>query len=131
VTILDEDIDSVERERLRAWKIPFRRIGGEIGRAGMKDQDEIIARLHRLRGRRPTLFSRDHGFYNPRLRHARYCLVYLDIAFDEVADYVRRFLRPPAFRIQAQRMGKVVRVRHSGITFWQMNDNNEHLIGWQ
>jgi hypothetical protein len=32
--------------------------------------------------------------------------------------------------MKAQRMGKVVRVRHSGITFWQVNDRHEHIVSW-
>jgi len=130
VTILDEDIDSVERERLGAWRIPFRRIGCEVGRSGMKDRDEVIPLLHTLRRRRPTLFTRDHGFYDPKLRHTGYCLVYLDVAFDEAACTIRRFLRHPAFRTQTQRMGKVVRVRHSGISYWQVDKESEHMVGW-
>jgi len=54
VNILDENIVASQRERLRSWKIHFRRIGDEVGRMGMKDRDEIIPLLHRLRGQ---LFS--------------------------------------------------------------------------
>jgi hypothetical protein len=95
----------------------------------MDDRNEIIPLLHKLR--RPTFFARDHGFYHPTLRHARYCLVYLDVATGEVADYIRRFLRHPAFRTKAQRMGKVVRVRHSGLTYWPVGKESKHIIGWQ
>jgi hypothetical protein len=116
---LDENIIAPERERLRAWRIHFRRIGVEVGRFGIDDREEIIPRLHSLR--HPTFFTGDHGFYHPKLRHPGYCLVYLDVDFDEMAEFVRRFLRHRAFRTQAQRMGKVVRVRHSGLTYWQVS----------
>jgi len=115
VNILDEDISVVECERLHARKIHFRRIGVDIGRLGMKDRNDIIPLLHTLR--RPTFFTRDHGFYHPRLPHPAYCLVYLDVAFDEIAEFIRRFLRHAAFRTQAQRMGKVSRVYHSGASY--------------
>jgi hypothetical protein len=128
VNILDENIIAPERERLRAWRIHFRRIGVEVGRFGIQDREEIIPRLHHLR--RPTFFTGDHDFYHPRLRHPGYRLVYLDVDFDETADFIRRFLRHPAFRTQAQRMGKVARVRHSGITYWQIGHAVEHVIGW-
>jgi hypothetical protein len=49
VNILDENIVATQRELLRSWKIHFRRIGGEVGRMGMKDRDEIIPLLHTLR----------------------------------------------------------------------------------
>jgi hypothetical protein len=128
MNILDEDIGSSQSERLRAWKIHFRKIGVEIGRLGMKDHEQIIPLLHRHR--RPTFFTQDHGFYHPKLCHAGYCLVYLDIFPNEVADYIYRFLRHPAFRTQAQRMGKAIRLRHSGLTYWQVNDRHEHLVSW-
>jgi hypothetical protein len=129
MNILDESIVASQRERLRAWRIHFWRIGGEVGRFGMKDQNEIIPELHKLR--RPTFFARDHDFYLPKLRHAGYCLVDLDIAPDEAAECIVRFLRHKAFRTQAQRMGKVVHVRHSGITYWQVGKASEHIIAWK
>jgi len=66
----------------------------------MKDRSEIIPLLHTLR--RPTFFTRDHDFYKPDLCHPGYCLVFLDVAFDEAADFIRRFLRHAAFRTQVK-----------------------------
>lgn len=126
--ILDEDISIIERERLHARKFHVRQIGIEVGRLGMKDRAHIIPLLHSLRA--PTFFSRDHGFYHPHLLHAGYCLVYLDVAFDEVAEYVRRFLRYPGFRTQAQRLGKVVCVRHTGASYWQLHVKGERMLRW-
>jgi hypothetical protein len=128
VNILDEDISVIECERLHARKLHFRQIGKGVGRLGMKDSDDIIPLLHTLR--RPTFFTRDHGFYHPRLRHSAYCLVYLDVAFDEIADFIRLFLRHTAFRTQAQRMGKVVRVHHSGVGYWQVNVKKARALSW-
>lgn len=128
MNILDEDISIVECERLRARKIHFRRIGVEIGRLGMKDRNDIIPLLHTLR--RPTFFTRDHGFYHPRLLHPAYCLVYLDVAFDEIADFICRFLRYASFRMQARRMGKVVRVYHSGVSYCQVNVKKAQAFVW-
>ena len=128
MNILDEDISVVECERLRARKIHFRQIGVEVGRLGMKDRTDIIPLLHTLR--RPTFFTRDHGFYHASLLHSACCLVYLDVAFDEIADFIRRFLRHSAFRTPAQRMGKVVRVYHSGVSYWQVNVKKAHVLSW-
>ena len=128
MNILDEDISFLERERLRARKIHSRQIGAEIGRLGMKDRNDIIPLLHTLR--HPTFFSRDHGFYHPSSRHSAYCLVHLDVAFYEVAEFIRRFLRHTVFRTRSQRMGKVVRVRHSGVSYWQVNIKGEHAFNW-
>jgi hypothetical protein len=128
VNILDEDISIDECERLRARKIHFRQIGKGVGRLGMKDRADIIPLLHALR--RPTFFTRDHGFYHTSLLHPAYCLVYLDVAFDEIAEFIRRFLRHPAFRTQAQRMGKVVRVYHGGVSYWQVNVKKAQALRW-
>ena len=94
----------------------------------MKDRADIIPLLHALR--RPTFFTRDHGFYHTSLLHPAYCLVYLDVAFDEIAEFIRRFLRHPAFRTQAQRMGKVVRVYHGGVSYWQVNVKKAQALRW-
>jgi hypothetical protein len=129
MNVLDENIVASQRVLLQSWRIHSRQIGVEIGRSGMDDHDDIIPRLHKLR--RPTFFTRDHNFYHPPLRHAGHCLVYLDVARLETAEYIRRFLRHPAFRTKTQRMGKVVRVRHSGLTYWQVGTASEHIIGWK
>ena len=89
MNVLDENIVVTQRRLLRSWKLHFRQIGAEIGRAGMKDRGEIIPLLHTLR--RPTFFTRDHDFYKADLCHRRYCLVFLDVAFDEAAEFTRRF----------------------------------------
>ena len=128
MNILDEDISVIEREQLHVRKFHVRQIGIEVGRLGMKDRSDIIPLLHTLRT--PTFFSRDHGFYHPRLIHSGYCLVYLDVAFDEIAEYIRRFLRHPKFRTRTQRMGKVVRVRHGGVRYWQIQVKGEHTLTW-
>lgn len=99
MNIPDEDISVIEREWLRACKIHFRQIGVEIGRLGMKDRTDIIPLLHTLY--HPTFFTRDHGFYHRSLLHPAYCLVYLNVAFDEIAEFIRRFLQHIAFRTRA------------------------------
>src|SRR5262249_10083625 len=128
VNILDEDISVIERERLRARKLHVRQIEIEIGRLGMKDRSDIIPLLHSLCS--PTFFTRDHGFYHPRLLHSGYCLVHLDVAFDEVAEYILRFLRHRAFRTHAQHRGKIMRVRPTGASYWQVSTEGEQSTVW-
>ena len=127
MNVLDENIVVSQRKLLRSWKIHFRRIGGELGRLGMDDREEIIPLLHSLR--RPTFFTRDQDFYHPWLRHPGYCLVFLEIQPQETAQYIRRFLRHPMFRTQSQRMGKVVRIHEDGIRFWELGGGSEE-IAW-
>jgi len=128
VNIIDEDIGSRQCQHLAAWKIHCQKIGIGIGRLGLKDRDGIIPLLHQLK--RPTFFTLDHGFYHPMLLHQGYCLVFLDVWDDEAAEYIRRFLRHRVFRSQVQRMGKVARVRHSGISYWQLEQRKEQSLGW-
>lgn len=129
MNILDENIVVSQRKLLDEWKIHFRRIGGAVGWLGMKDGEDVIPLLHHLK--KPTFFTRDQDFYHPKLRHAKYCLVFLDVEPQETAEYIRRFLRHPKFRTQAKRMGAVVRVRHSGLTFWQTDVATQQAIIWR
>lgn len=128
MNILDEDIDTPQRQRLASWNIHFRHIGSHIGWSGMKDHNDVIPLLHSLRS--PTFFTCDHGFYQMTLRHDGYCLVYLDVPQNEAAAYIRRFLRHSAFRSQSQRMGNVIRVRHGGLSYWQTGQAREYSLNW-
>jgi hypothetical protein len=126
--VLDENIDVFQRQQLDRWGMHFRRIGGEIGRFGMKDCNEVIPLLHALR--RPTFFTRDRDFYQPWLRHSGYCLVFLEVAPSQTVNYLRRFLRHPAFRTQAQRMGKVINAHQEGVAYWQVGVDEAQKIEW-
>lgn len=128
MNILDEDIGQSQCQSLAAQKVHFRKIGVGIGRSGMKDQEDILPLLHQLK--HPTFFTLDHGFYRPTFPHQGYCLVFLDVWDDEVADYIRRFLRHPEFRTQTQRMGKVVRIRLTSISYWQIHLRAEQTLRW-
>ena len=52
--------------------------------------------------------------------HTRYCLVYLAVAKDEVAPFIRRLLRHREFDTVAKRMGTVVRVSHVDLSVWRL-----------
>ena len=68
MNILDENLIVPEQDRLRAWRIPCQRIGGELGWKGMKDQNDVIPLLHSMR--RPTFFTRDRDYYRHALLHS-------------------------------------------------------------
>ncbi len=99
----------------------------EIGRKGIKDR-EIIPLLHQLS--QPTFFTRDDGFYERKLCHTGYCLVYLDVRKEEVATFVRRVLRHRAFKTKAKRMGKVIRASHVGLSVWNLHAEKEEHFDW-
>jgi len=127
MNLLDENVRDDQRTLLRQWRIPFRQVGKEISRAGTQD-DNLLPLLHRLKC--PTLFTQDKDFFKHELCHRAYCLVWLDVTNIEVAFYLRRFLRHPAFSTQAQRMGKVVRVHPDGLHFWQAGEAGRVSVKW-
>ncbi len=93
MNVLDENILESQRQWLRSWRIPVRQIGHELGHKGMLDE-QLIPLLLTLR--RPTLFTRDLGFYRRTLCHARYGVVVLAVGQYEAAHFIRRFLRQRA-----------------------------------
>ena len=60
MNLLDENIRDDQRTLLREWRIPFRQVGKEISRTGVKDED-LISLLHQLH--RATLFTQDEDFF--------------------------------------------------------------------
>jgi hypothetical protein len=127
MNLLDENVRDDQRTLLRQWRIPFRQVGKEISRAGTQD-DNLLPLLHRLK--RPTLFTQDKDFFKRELCHRAYCLVWLDVANIEVAFYLRRFLRHPAFGSQRHRMGKVVRVHPDGVHYWLAGKAGRVSVEW-
>lgn len=127
MNILDENIIGNQRQLLRSWRIPVRHIGYDIRQQGIKDE-EIIPFLFQVR--RPTLFTRDLGFYERHLCHRRYCLVCLAVEKYEVAGFVRRLLSYPEFDTQAKRMGTVIRVSQRGLLAWRLHAESEEPFDW-
>jgi hypothetical protein len=126
--ILDENIIASQRVQLRKWRIRFIQIGKETGRQGMKDLDEIIPLLHRLR--RPTFFTHDLGFFDHSLCHKTYALICLDVSSKETAGYIRRCLRHPDFRAGKQRLGKVILARQKNLSFWEIGKPRLQKLNW-
>ena len=125
--ILDESIDEQQQKQLLRRRIRAFRIGNDIGRAGMQDE-EIIPFLRTLR--RPTFFAWDSDFYHKRLCSNHFCLVYLNVRVSEITQYIRRLLRHPEFKTWAQRKGRVVRLAPSGISVWQIRVPRLKRYGW-
>jgi hypothetical protein len=128
VIVVDENVIASQCAQLRAWQIPFRQIGHDLGHQGMDDQEEIIPLLHRLP--QPTFFTRDPDFYDRPLCHSSYCLVVLTVRKDETAHYLRRILRHREFNTRAKRMGCVVRVGSVEIVCWKKGSEQEERIRW-
>ena len=60
MNLLDENFPKDQWPLLKEWRIPFRLIGRDIARLGVKDPD-IIPLLHQLRG--VTFFTLDWDFF--------------------------------------------------------------------
>ena len=125
--VLDENIHEAQRLRLVSSRVGPRQIGVDFGPKGLKDEQIIV----RLRGRKGiTFFTRDAGFYLAGLRHPAYCLVVLNVAQNDVATFVRRFLKHPDFQTNSARMGRVVRVSHIGLAYYRRNSHAELHAVW-
>jgi hypothetical protein len=125
--VLDENIDTRERQKLDDWRIQTRKIGLDLGSKGITDQN-VIPLLHRLKT--VTYFTADIDYYKPRLCHPRYCVVWLDLDVQRTAEFIRRFLRHPAFRTWRQRRGTVVRAHPGGLRVWRWKQQNANEIPW-
>jgi len=127
VNILDENILDSQRQLLLDWRIPIRQIGHDVGHKGLKDEEIITFLLQR---RRVTFFTLDSDFYKRPLCHAKYGLAHLDVRKHEVAVFIRRMLKHPAFDTVAKRMGKVIRVSSAGLTAWVLHAEKEVAYEW-
>ena len=104
---------------LKRW-VTAEQIGYEVGHKGLSDE-RIIPLLLRLKRR--TLVTIDREFYRRQLRHAGYCLIYFDFTPEQqfqIPGLLRRLFRIPGFRTIRERMGKVVKVSTTGISYWQL-----------
>jgi hypothetical protein len=126
--LLDENIAEDQCQLLRRRRLRFRQIGQDVGRQGMKDQEDILPFLHTLD--RPTFVTRDLGFFKPSRCHDRYCLVCLDVPLKDTARFVRRLLRHPLLDSKAKRMGAVIRVSPAGIVIWRLNADAKESLAW-
>jgi hypothetical protein len=90
--------------------------------------EEILARLKQERNL--TFFTRDAGLYRPLHCHPSFCLAVVHAPADSLAAFVLKLLRHPRFKTHAQRMGKVLRVQHSGIVYWERNASREIYADW-
>jgi hypothetical protein len=127
MNLLDENIPADEVELLRACRLRVSQIGEDVAAAGISDED-IVPLLHRLKG--VTFFTRDGGFYDRTLVHARYCIAVVDVRRNETASFIRRFLRHPKFRRRADRLGHVLRVSHVGVHYWTMPARRQLIEMW-
>jgi|ERR1051326_2945628 hypothetical protein len=125
--VLDENLPADQQQLLRSWRIRFRSVGVDVATSGTEDES-LIPILHRLPY--PTFFTLDRDFYRQDWRHASSCLVWLDVRRREAAQFIRRFLRHPAFDTQAKRGRTVVRVHGEGLLYWRVGESSGKSAAW-
>ena len=125
--VLDENIVASQMRLFHEWHISVHKVGYDIGRAGMQD-DEIIPFLHSLK--RVTFITRDLRFYARETPHSNHCLVVLSVAQQEVASFTRRFLKHPDFDTAQKRMGAIVQANQNGLRVRRLNQAGETALPW-
>jgi len=128
MNVLDENVVAQQCQRLQRWHIPFRQIGRHLSSHGTPDEN-LIPLLHQLA--QPTFFTHDEDFFKASLCHGHYALVYLDVTDKETAEFVRRFLKHPAFDTQTKRLGIVARVRAEAVQFWHKGGSGLQTVAWR
>ena len=127
MNLLDENFPEDQLPLLKECRVPFRRLGFDVARLGIKDAD-ILPLLHALR--RVTFFTQDKDFFRSALCHSAYGLVWLDVDADDTALHVRRLLRHPRFGTGARRMGLVLRAHPGGVHFWSRHRGPLERVAW-
>lgn len=107
--------------------IKLQQIGIELEMKGIQDED-IIRFLHTLKG--STFFSWDSDFYQSKLLHSSYCLVFLDCPKSSITDLIKIFLKLDFFDTKAKRMGKVIKLSTSFIKCYELGKTEEQTITW-
>jgi hypothetical protein len=89
---------------------------------------EILLTLHQ-----PTFVTIDQGFWDRRLCHPKYCILYFALRDDQqkrLAPLLRALLRQPAFRNRKGRLGRVVRVSPKTIDSWRFQEPAMERLTW-
>ncbi len=74
---------------------------------------------------RPTFITIDHGFWQRKICHSGYCILYFALAKEEQGELpplLRRLLHLPEFHTRAAHMGKVARVQKQLATYWEAGE---------
>lgn len=83
--------------------------------------------------RQPTFVTIDMWFWNRSLCDRRYCILCFPLSNEQqplIPGLLRHVLRLPEFSSRAARMGKVARIRHVGIDYWQVGSDQEQHVNW-
>lgn len=79
-----------------------------------------------------TFFTLDRGFCAKRraYAHQNFAAVFVDAPVERFPELVDRFLRHPAFRSHATRMGLVFKISERTIVYWRLSDQSQTEVSW-
>ena len=126
--IFDEHFSAPSMEIIRNKLSSVTQVGKDWGQSGWNDRNEIIPHLH---GSGATFHTLDRGFYDWRLWHRDYCLVYYDLSETELIESIFKFINHHTFNTRAKRLGKVIKVNPFEITYWELNDHKFKTVQWE
>jgi hypothetical protein len=117
--VLDDQLDvQLILPSLETWTTAVRLQDLRPGERILDDRvPEILQTL-----KTPTFVTIDHGFWNRRLSHPGYCILYCRLTKDEqeqLPGLLRRLLRLPEFRTRSARMSKVASVGQEAVAYWE------------
>jgi hypothetical protein len=102
-------------------------------RPGTIIKDDVIPILL-YQTKQPTFVTINYtDFWRRVSADERYCIVCLQLSTsraDEIPSLLRRLFRLPGFKTKAERMGKVVLLNPQWVRYYQVPENQIHLIGW-
>jgi hypothetical protein len=128
--ILDDQLDVTEiLPPISKW-ITARRL--QDLRPGELIRDERVPEIL-MTLKAPTFITIDRGFWDSRLCHPKYCIVYFDLRDDQqelIPGLLRGLLRRAEFRSRSNRMGKVCHISTKAIAYWQFKRSGLKTISW-
>ncbi len=125
--LLDENITKDQKELLEKWGYHPKQIGVDLKYKGIADENIITF----LRSSKNILFvTRDSDFYKNQLCHPAFCIVFLEVDRSECAFFVRKFLSHKKFKSNKQRVGKVIKLTQTIISYWEVNSKELMVIKW-
>jgi hypothetical protein len=125
--IFDENFPASAMHLIRQRIASVTQVGQDWGESGWLDVEQILPHLH---GLKVTFHTLDAGLFKRRYTHSSYCLVYYDVPEAELGDWVIKFLRHHDFKTQAQRLGKVIKVKPSKLVYGELHAPRMKEVDW-
>jgi hypothetical protein len=128
--VLDEQLPvRVLAEAIRRWYRGRVCVITDLRPATVIKDDAVRDLLHTVS--QPTFVTLNWtDFWQRSVAHRSFCLVCFTLPTNRAADIsplLRRLFRLGPFKSKAARMGKVARVSHEQVAYYQVNDRELHL----